>query len=1527
MPMNLRLGLGLSGASRALFISRPAAPDDGSYTLVAKSGSPDQFYFTPITLPADGGAPILRARFQISLQSGGGFVGAYDMTGGVPPVEGVTYAVTLPAAQTSKSGKPVRIRFGYVNDLMATSFNPSSAVSIDLSPILSAISDTETGPTSASILATTTGASGTIHATFAASSPADGAAVAAAPQVPGFPLSVTSAGAKAFTATGLTAATAYDPVRLTHEVSAGVFSPVYSGDGFTTSAAPDATPPSIVNFVPVINTGTWSMSLPVQFSENILAGTGNIVLRHDNGGWADLETYNVASSPAISISGSTMTITPTVTAVAGRQYALRFSGTTVKDAANNFMAAIADDTTLAFSASVTSITVNNPPYDGFIIDSNIAAQGDAYWVREWMPLMAGRYSTAALKDPVADSITSIAGITISGYTITFGPTFDGRDMEDWDFRGYVLTWNCPGERCVFRQCEFGEGGAFIDSGSGYKFDGPQAFYLYFTQDASHIEIENNNFTGANDTRGVAFGIGASGATVGKMKAPIVSIRFNKFVGFASDCIKPRGHTGTRCEIAYNYFRLERVAAVGTATYNSATTYNIGDAVFSPTKKWLFISKTNGNVGNALPASEASSNTHWHGPDPHIDVINPKEIKNSIDIHHNYFHQTGEYEFVNLNTCMWITPDGTTDVEMGRVSVRHNYCEFAPSTNNTARSIVMNFGSSTNYAATGHVIADNVFTKSGGSNYGSIGDSRLTVRWANNRDMVTNSPISVLVAGDSAARYDYDPSASSANNGQFYLYGTTNAPNGTNILATASNVADGGSVTTISRVIGQALGGAYGGWFGDGMIRSSAGYVLTVEPEGYPAVTASTTNKVFPGLIWYMGEESNGDRGTTDPGSPYPTLPAIGFDVADKRFRWIDSYQHDVGGNLADDRNREFWLGDDDGITNVIRPMRYLAKTFSDAEPDLRVVCITDHEPGSLTREYLLDSSTDRAWANHLDMMRRALHDGTNYITKLGLHYARGNLGANSTATLAEYYAAIFFGTDLDGNSLSGITPLAAMSPAVALPNGEGSVNHIWPEANPFYLDYTRLLLNADDCIAANLTSFSASPVVQMGQRLLFMRKFPDRATMAVRHSIAKRGEVGDYTHIDNNSTDGFCRNYQTKAVCVARQSGLVFPKVPKFDEIQWSSDGMWLRLGWSGGSITTWELQDNGQTSTAAFRSGAGGQQQVVGFFRETLTPPTRTEIRTPNGDGSPGALAAFGDVYVYPNSGTFSSTSKVYWYLDSGVYESSLVSPETGYGAGEDGVYRYLPIAYGDTSAITDFRGIMVQPDQLNPEYINDENDLSALFGVDYYTAIPATALSTGYSFDNPTSPSTDTVTIDVVIESATGTDSTRPATISSTASGGAIRVTGAGAVVFEMSTNTASTWIFRCQTVDGVVPDGTAVKIRVTAKRINSTTGDVHCYVDTGSGLVLQDGGTPAANSAFGSAIAWAQSGVFAHDNTNRMFHIGQSSQADSGKLGSLAVFAGVEYADTSDHDPFTASLYVRADAAETGFEKWNGTAWAAI
>ena len=136
---------------------------------------------------------------------------------------------------------------------------------------------------------------------------------------------------------------------------------VMNDPGTATATAPDVTPPTISSTVPVDNATNVAIgsSITITFSEPIAFGSGLITLRTNDGGWADAETFDVATDVGagdgqVSISGAVLTINPTGNLANEREYAIRIAATAIDDLAGNSFAGVANDTTLSFTTAAAA---------------------------------------------------------------------------------------------------------------------------------------------------------------------------------------------------------------------------------------------------------------------------------------------------------------------------------------------------------------------------------------------------------------------------------------------------------------------------------------------------------------------------------------------------------------------------------------------------------------------------------------------------------------------------------------------------------------------------------------------------------------------------------------------------------------------------------------------------------------------------------------------------------------------------------------------------------------------------------------------------------------------------------------------------------------------------------------------------------------------------------------------------------------------------------------------------------------------
>ena len=116
-------------------------------------------------------------------------------------------------------------------------------------------------------------------------------------------------------------------------------------------------------------------NITMTFNENIMAGSGNLIIR--NGAGTDVRTIDINDSTQISISGNTMTINPTNLLLKNTGYYIQLASGVIKDTAGNNYAGIGDTTTFNFTTINASppIITNVPENSGGGINAAEAADG------------------------------------------------------------------------------------------------------------------------------------------------------------------------------------------------------------------------------------------------------------------------------------------------------------------------------------------------------------------------------------------------------------------------------------------------------------------------------------------------------------------------------------------------------------------------------------------------------------------------------------------------------------------------------------------------------------------------------------------------------------------------------------------------------------------------------------------------------------------------------------------------------------------------------------------------------------------------------------------------------------------------------------------------------------------------------------------------------------------------------------------------------------------------------------------------
>jgi methionine-rich copper-binding protein CopC len=146
----------------------------------------------------------------------------------------------------------------------------------------------------------------------------------------------------------------------------------------------DTTEPTLVSASPTDNSSAVAVgsNIVLNFSENVAAGTGNIVISNSAG---DTRTISITDASQVTLNLGQVTINPTADLLAGGSYNVQMASGVIKDLAGNAFAGIADATTLNFgTAGPDGVTERDTPfvvesYARSISSAVLFIDGDGNW--------------------------------------------------------------------------------------------------------------------------------------------------------------------------------------------------------------------------------------------------------------------------------------------------------------------------------------------------------------------------------------------------------------------------------------------------------------------------------------------------------------------------------------------------------------------------------------------------------------------------------------------------------------------------------------------------------------------------------------------------------------------------------------------------------------------------------------------------------------------------------------------------------------------------------------------------------------------------------------------------------------------------------------------------------------------------------------------------------------------------------------------------------------------------------------------
>jgi len=172
-----------------------------------------------------------------------------------------------------------------------------------------------------------------------------------------------------YTDSALSPSTTYT-YRVAMRMGTGLSTP--SAPATVTTEALNPVPPTIVSLTPQGTATNSPIRLIANFSRPIIPRTGNVTIKNlsDN-------TQAVVSitNSQVAISGSTLTLTPTVNLLSSKNYAIRIDGTAISDRQENFFAGISNDVTWSFGTLSFGATLTYSPSDGRVSINAAQATG------------------------------------------------------------------------------------------------------------------------------------------------------------------------------------------------------------------------------------------------------------------------------------------------------------------------------------------------------------------------------------------------------------------------------------------------------------------------------------------------------------------------------------------------------------------------------------------------------------------------------------------------------------------------------------------------------------------------------------------------------------------------------------------------------------------------------------------------------------------------------------------------------------------------------------------------------------------------------------------------------------------------------------------------------------------------------------------------------------------------------------------------------------------------------------------------
>ena len=219
---------------------------------------------------------------------------------------------------------------------------------------------------------------------------------------------------------------------------------------FTTAPPADTTPPTLSTTTPADNSTNVAVSanLVLTFSENVMAGSGNLVI-HNAADGSPVATIAITDASQVSFAGSTLTINPTSDLAPGTHYYVTLASGVVQDLAGNAFAGLSASTDFDFTTAPPADTTPPTLSTTTPADNSTNVAVGANLVLTFSESVKAGSGNVVIHNALDGSavatiaITDASQVSFAGSVLTINPTSDlalGTHYYVTMASGVVRTW-------------------------------------------------------------------------------------------------------------------------------------------------------------------------------------------------------------------------------------------------------------------------------------------------------------------------------------------------------------------------------------------------------------------------------------------------------------------------------------------------------------------------------------------------------------------------------------------------------------------------------------------------------------------------------------------------------------------------------------------------------------------------------------------------------------------------------------------------------------------------------------------------------------------------------------------------------------------------------------------------------------------------------------------------------------------------------------------------------------------------------